>query len=125
MQLEFDLTSAVDQAVKDYPVLSILNVEVRNEQSKYTQRRGRGKSRIYFFIKGENILENLFERHFRPHKEYRKLLPAVLAKAGITTNEHIRWSQKAGCSCPCSPGFILGDVYGKTIYVDVTGGKKA
>lgn len=124
MQLEFDLTSAVDQALKESPVLTVVDVEARVEQSRYVKGRGRGKTRVYFFIKDENMLDNLFDRHFRPHKEYRKLLPEVLAKAGIVTNEPIRWSQKAGCSCPCSPGFILGDSYGKTVYVTITGGRK-
>lgn len=75
------------------------------------------KSRIYFFVK-ETILENLINRRCRPNKEYRKLVPAVLKKANIPSTTKVKWSQKAGCSCGCSPGFIL-DYLGKEIFVDL------
>ena len=26
---------------------------------------------------------------------------------GIAPDTKVRWSQYAGCSCPCSPGFIV------------------
>ena len=58
-------------------------------------------SRVYVWPRGESILENLCNRRSRPYTEYRKLL------AGKSFMEKARWSQKAGCSCGCSPGFIL------------------
>ena len=45
-------------------------------------------------------------RHTRPIAALRKLLPEALDKVDITFTK-ARWSQKAGCSCPCSPGFII------------------
>jgi hypothetical protein len=77
------------------------------------------KPRIYFFIK-ETILENLQERHCRPYKEYRQLIPKIFKKLKIPINTKAKWSQKAGCHCGCSPGFILDlDNYGRDIFVDV------
>ena len=43
------------------------------------------------------------------------LMPEVLEKVGLNTKDSrglikqvkFRWSQKAGCSCPCSPGFRI------------------
>lgn len=62
------------------------------------------KSRMYVWVEGENILENLENRHSRPTQVYRELLAPVFQMLGV---EKARWSQKAGCSCGCSPGFIL------------------
>jgi hypothetical protein len=42
--------------------------------------------RMYVDIKDETLVENLMNRHSRPYNLYK---------------------QRAGCSCPCSPGFIL------------------
>lgn len=70
------------------------------------------KARVYFFIEDESILENLANRGCRPYAEYRKILPTVLAAAGLRDPDGevakaARWSRKAGCSCGCSPGFII------------------
>ena len=60
------------------------------------------KSRLYVDV-NENVLENLENRFNRPVSEYRRLLKPVFKAMGVKA----RWSQKAGCSCGCSPGFIL------------------
>lgn len=66
------------------------------------------KPRIYVFTKGETILENLQNRRDRPYTAYRKeVLPTVFAQLGVAPDTKVRWSQYAGCSCPCSPGFIV------------------
>jgi hypothetical protein len=75
------------------------------------------KSRLYFFVE-ETILENLQKRHCRPYSEYRQLIPKIFKKLKIPINTKAKWSQKAGCNCGCSPGFIL-DHYGEDIFVDV------
>lgn len=65
-------------------------------------------SRVRLFIeeRNETVLENLILRYSRPSKAYRKeVLPKVFKKLGIDVSAS--WSQKAGCSCGCSPGFIL------------------
>ena len=87
--------------------------EVKVQKSEKAQ-----KTRVYFFPEEETMLENLCNRHSRPYQEYRKLLGEVFAIAGITP-EKANWSQYAGCSCGCSPGFILTGDYDKNIFVTV------
>jgi len=83
------------------------------------------KTRIYFWPRGESILENLENRCTRPYNEYRQLLPNVLQAVGVESAENldIRWSQKAGCGCGCSPGFVVNGWNGvlsrKDVHVDV------
>ena len=75
---------------------------------RFSQNRKYKHSRLYFFHERETLGENLFNRRHRSHREYRKLLPEVLERAGLPANTKAKWSQYAGCSmCPCSPGFIL------------------
>ena len=74
------------------------------------------KSRVYF-LPDETIGENLENRRGRPYNEYRKMLPKVFKKAGIPEVK-ANWRQTAGCSCGCSPGFIL-EHEGVDIFVDI------
>ena len=105
-----------------------------SEQEKYGKKMRRGvaynsykapiKTQIYFFPEGENILQNLQNRRQRPHDLYRKLLPQVIEQIknqGIEVPEDIKfsWSQKAGCNCGCSPGFITSNWIGKEVFVKV------
>ena len=67
--------------------------------------------RIYPWLKGESVLENLFGgRHTRPWRYLAKFIPDVVHKTELfnPNAEHIviGWRQTAGCSCPCSPGFV-------------------
>lgn len=81
------------------------------------------KARIYFSFKDETILDNLEKRKCRPHTTLRKeVVPQVLRKMGMDPKTKVRWSQYAGCSCPCSPGFIVEDhsAAGKTVWVTVS-----
>lgn len=65
------------------------------------------KTRVYIFIDGENIMENLAKRRMRPYNVWKKeVLPLVLKKLNLE-GWKASWSQKAGCSCGCSPGFFL------------------
>ena len=70
-------------------------------------------ARVYVNIKGESILDNLMNRRERPYNVFKKeVMPKVMdhleATLGIDRkNFKVSWSQYAGCSCPCSPGFIL------------------
>jgi hypothetical protein len=77
-------------------------------------------SRVYIFPQGETLLDNLQNRRSRPYNEYRKqVMPAVIRALGLPAGTRVKWSQYAGCSCPCSPGFVVDSVLGKTVYVDV------
>lgn len=76
------------------------------------------KVRIYIDLAGENILENLQKRRSRPVALYRELLGQVREAYNLGQGK-IGWSQKAGCSCGCSPGFIVSDHFGYDIFVSV------
>lgn len=87
--------------------------------SEYARARDK-KARVYVFLKGESIYDNLMNRCQRPHTIYRKeVLPSVLAQMGLPLDTKVRWSQYAGCSCPCSPGFVIDEVRGTEVFVDV------
>jgi hypothetical protein len=77
-----------------------------------TKRKKTGKpgyTRVYFFPSDETVLENMQNRHDRPYETYRSLLPLVLMAEGVPgdVSRDAVWSQRAGCSCGCSPGFII------------------
>lgn len=65
------------------------------------------KPRMYVWTTGEfDVLEDLTNRGRRPFTLWRKAIRMNLAGFGIDLSE-MPWSQTAGCSCPCSPGFVL------------------
>jgi hypothetical protein len=66
------------------------------------------KVRLFVFHSKETIIENVIGRRKRNVTLYREvLLPQVFKKLKLPPNIRASWSQKAGCSCGCSPGFIL------------------
>lgn len=76
--------------------------------------RESSKSRIYFDVSDETILDNLANRKSRPYTEYRKLLPTVFEALEFDPSDpnlKASWSQYAGCSCPCSPGFVIHNTW--------------
>lgn len=78
------------------------------------------KARVYIFPKGETVLDNLTNRWARPATVYKKeVIPHVLTAMGLAADTKVRWSQKAGCSCGCSPGFIIDSVIGTEVFVDI------
>jgi hypothetical protein len=111
-------------------MLKITKIEIRKvttdcitklgwSSSTYSEEMDK-KARIYIFPEGEGIYENLMNRCQRPHTTYRKeVIPSVLAEMGLPANTKVRWSQYAGCSCPCSPGFVIDDVRGTEVFVSV------
>jgi len=94
--------------------MKIQSVKVDRQNGRYS------KSRIYIFPTNESITDNLMNRHTRPSKLYRKeVLPKLFEQLQWDKNTTVKWSQYAGCSCPCSPGFIVDNVYGASISVEV------
>lgn len=84
------------------------------------------KSRLFVWPVGESLLESLRERHDRPVEEYRKLFREVLGSGagrlllGLPDRQFkLSWSQRAGCQCGCSPGFVLDACLGYDLHVDV------
>lgn len=72
-------------------------------------RHSTSRSIIYVHPHGETIIENLINRRSRPIKLFRQHAEEALKERGISYSK-LRWNQKAGCGCGCSPGFIAEDV---------------
>jgi len=75
----------------------------RGGRGSYAMRRYHSNSKVYVFEDGESIIENLMERRQRPSARYK----AIVLEQHPELEGKIRWSQKAGCSCGCSPGFLV------------------
>ena len=82
------------------------------------------KTRVYIWPEGETVIQNLMARRSRPLNEYRGLLREAFRKMDVDQSRvTYRWSQKAGCGCGCSPGFIVDGwdpaLDGKDVHVSV------
>jgi len=83
-------------------------------------REAQGKSRLYFHHDGESILEGFGNRASRPWKIYRTFLEEVRAKFDLPEDVKFNWSRKAGCSCGCSPAFIITGHWGTDFFVTLS-----
>jgi hypothetical protein len=91
------------------------------KQSSQRPSSRRDRAVLFIFAEAEKGMEQFIYRHSRPVKLYRALLPEIFEALGLPANTKARWSQKAGCSCPCSPGFILDHVeWNHDFYATVT-----
>lgn len=87
-----------------------------------THAEYRIKPRMYVSCPGESVLDNLMNRTTRPYNVWGKLIRQAMKQ--LELDGKIGWYAKAGCSCPCSPGFIwsnapqfdTGNGYGTTTY---------
>ena len=88
-------------------------------------------TRIYINPTDETLYENYTSGRFtRPHEQFRKsgLLDVILeGEMGYGESKpKAKWSQKAGCSCNCSPAFIIegekSKEYAYDIFVDYDSG---
>lgn len=94
-------TIQVEKRAREYPKFD--RVGNRQDMRDYA-----AKPKAYVFLEGESIFDNLVNRRNRPVKAYRGLLEMALADIGEEEATYY-WNQKAGCSCGCSPGFILSN----------------
>lgn len=114
---------------------NIVEVDVRFKDEEDSSK----KTRIYISVNDETILDNLKNRCVRPYNEYKKIMPEIIdaINESILKNDEIsdiycinkeevkvRWSQYAGCSCPCSPGFIIEGHLRLNIWVTLDNGNK-
>ena len=101
-----------------------LEVRQRTWHKHCTQREMNAKPRIYIFQDNYNVLNDLIsgDRYNRPHTAYRKLiLSQILEQSNYPAGTKVKWSQYAGCSCPCSPGFIVNGIPNKEdVFVTIT-----
>lgn len=98
--------------------IEIVIKDVKVMERDITDKKKWSRSGVFFFIENEKLSENLENRKTRSYTEYKKLLPEVLKRAGLQSQE-ANWSQKAGCTCPCSPGFLLNESTGHDIFVTI------
>lgn len=80
------------------------------------------KGRIHFWHAEQTLLADLTDRlnnKARPYEYYRRtILPVIVRELGIE-GAKFNWRQRAGCWCPCSPGFVTNasGLQGKNIFV--------
>ena len=100
--------------------LKIKLTKVSVQQHNFGNRGGEPKKyydKIYVWVDGETLGENLINRRDRPYDFYKKEVLPLLMKHlekeypgslnDEVKNQKWSWSQHCGCSmCPCSPGFI-------------------
>lgn len=99
-------------------ILGFVRHEMDSREMKKA-KAGRKKTRMYFDPVGENVIENLVARRFRPHNEYRKVAGDIFEKIGLDPEMKFHWDRYAGCAmCPCSPGFVLEGDFNHDIWVD-------
>lgn len=82
----------------------------RVQETRKGLRDFRKTPRIYIWVKNYNPIHDIGtgERYNKPYRDIRPMLPEILTKLGINPDGlKFRWSRYAGCTCPCSPGFIV------------------
>jgi hypothetical protein len=103
-QLELQVTDPVATFFTDGYKVVIEEVKLVRITSRKQQ-----KPRAYAWQRNYEDVSELMAQRYYGRAFYRKVLtaagPALLAQGIDITGA--RWSQHAGCSCPCSPGFIL------------------
>lgn len=99
--------------------VSVRAVEIKKYDAKeYGRRNAQNRlTRITVFHEGESVGAQFALRRSRPQHVYRTLVPRIVEKANallaagghpeIQPGYQADWSQKAGCWCGCSPGFIV------------------
>lgn len=80
---------------------------VRTYAMAGSMRALEAKPRLYVWVDGENVMEMFGNRANRPKDLYKGLIPEMLDRLELPSDTKAVWSQKAGCSCGCSPGFVL------------------
>ena len=81
------------------------------------------KMRVYLFPKKESVWENFENRRSRDRSLWRKIALQIMDKYGYS-NTNMVFSQKAGCQCGCSPGFIVDVKNGKELFITYNQVKK-
>jgi hypothetical protein len=98
--------------------MNIKSLEVRPRQNG--PYNNYAKARIYIFLEGETIRQNLESRRCRPVTFYKQaVLPELLNRVPELQGHKLKWSQKAGCRCGCSPGFIVENSSSYDVFVTI------
>ena len=105
------MTSYADRFLTAFSVITPKGERVTFEFHRRDLNRGsykdyRKKPRMYVGCE-ETLLENLMNRTTRPVNVWGRTIRDAMKVVGLEGK--IGWYQRAGCSCPCSPGFIWSD----------------
>jgi len=90
----------------------------------YQRDERRYKTRAYVWFDGETVLDNFVGRFSRPVPLMRLALKQALADLGIDAVK-ATWNQRAGCSCGCSPAFVLDEALGFDLHISFTADQPA
>jgi len=79
--------------------------EASKREHGHRRTDSRSKTRVYVWP-SESMMDNLMERRDRPYKDWKPFVLKALEMFGVRADS-VGWSQKAGCNCGCSPGFVV------------------
>ena len=97
--------------------------EIDNENMFHMGERT--KMKLYFFPKNQSLIETIMKRYNSPSDLWKKLGSEAMAELGYRIKDNkLSFSQKAGCSCGCSPGLITTKRTGKSWYITYSLKKK-
>jgi hypothetical protein len=93
---------------------AVVEVEGQPIEVLFIERERRGNSRIHVFAEAgsETIMDDLVNRRNRPRDAWKATALRSLRQLGFDPLDlaaRMRWSQRAGCKCGCSPGFVMND----------------
>lgn len=74
-------------------------------------------SRLYIHMNEKQ--QNLLSKTKFIKKIKNEIIPIFFEENGIPLETKIKWSNKAGCGCGCSPGFIISNRYNIEYFVSV------
>ena len=108
-----DLVLETEKKPKEFRFFG-LNATIQVSRKGERYREQHSKSHLSVYMKGESIWDNLMNRRNRPTKIWKMVGETALASLGMEEELFAKmyWNQKAGCSCPCSPAFVMPNVFG-------------
>lgn len=107
--------------------MRIIITDVIHDLGLRRPKHGYGKVKVFLHPENESVMENYLDGRFtRPKELLRTILWEAVAEAvrqgakfsGDLDNPKATWSQKAGCQCSCSPGFITNLMGYEDVFVD-------
>ena len=98
-----------------------LNATIQVRRKGGTWREMNGKSHLSVHMLGESIWDNLMNRRNRPTKIWKMVGETAMASLGLDEELFAKmyWNQRAGCSCGCSPAFVMPNLFGFYFYIEV------
>jgi hypothetical protein len=79
-----------------------------NNRREWKEYNARPRVYVRLTFEGSSILDDLYLRKMHSPRKLRPIVMDTLKEMGVSVDE-MSWSRYAGCSCPCSPGFIIKD----------------